>query len=781
MATTNVFQTGAFQSDTFQGTTDVVSTPAVASTSSGKPTAAVTVTVTLPTGIVAGNLLILIFGNDQTLVGDPTVSGGWTKLASFQNTSGGLGADRFSAYYKTAVGGDTCTVQNFDATSTNVAYVCYRISGHDSAAAPEIATSTSVPNLPKASGRQVDPPSIVPSWGSGVDTYFIAAVGLSQVIAESVVQPSSHPLNRINTTSASSVTTYAAGSLQNATSGSNDPSVFSFGVGTSFSSDVFQLSGASLTIAVKGGAAAAIDIPFIYDSSNDVIMDSFAVEFYSDLGTESVAPLSDDLIIVDLDIQESVFDDTVEDIDWDWDNWSWSQAPPIDDNNPEIAPTTLDDQDFSDLSDYGTQTDEPIEDNNPDVSLASVALDEQDFSDTDDYGTQTDVAIPDNNPDVSLSAVSLDDQDFTDTTDYGFNSEPLSDDNNPDISPSSLDDQDFTDTADYGFDSEPAVDDFVVPPEDFILGASTNLDDQDWSDHWDYGFSSDPTIDDFTLREDQLLGLPDGLDDQDWTDTWDYGSSVDQLSIDNNDFVLGDGAGLDDQDWTDQADYGEIINPAIPDNDQEFRPDMVVLDNQDWTDQDDYGFINNPDPSLDEQDPDLSLIDSDSQDWTDTWDYGFQTDQAIGDNNSETAPSALDDQDFTDTADYGYFDIPTQADFVVPQDFALGTGAGLDDQDFTDLSEYGFSFEPERNNVQPPTLVFLTGYDIYVLPSDACQIIVVIWNNGLEPSAFWVEVTQPSNSWTEVSQPALTWTAVSDVSQAWSEIPDVNLNWNQVC
>ena len=409
-------------------------------------------------------------------------------------------------------------------------------------------------------------------------------------------------------------------------------------------------------------------------------------------------------------------------------------------DNPLPESIALDNQDFTDLADYGFSSDPTTEDFVVADKPFNDGLDDQDWTDFSDYGSQTDQPIGDNNPEVAPSA--LDDQDFTDYTDYSsYTAQPI-DDNNPEVAPSALDDQDFTDYADYGS-------------------------------------QTDQPIDDFVLVEEFALGLGYGLDDQDFTDTADYGSQVDPLAGDVVDFNLGTGAGLDEQDFTDTADYGFNIDPPIPDNNPDVGPS--ALDDQDFTDTSDYGYVG-PVP-VDDNNPDVCVaaIALDSQDFTDTADYGFSVDPL-----SDSAPedfvlgdgAGLDHQDFTDREDYGSQTAVLSEDATDP--FPLGTIYDSNDEivNYFDLSDYSYIVPSNINDLS----VLLPNYTVYVLPSDACQLVVVTWNYTTEPSPSWSEITQPSSSWSEVAQPAGSWNAIGEPSSTWSIIIDpAQINWNQVC
>lgn len=91
-------------------------------------------TVNLPTGISAGDLLIVIFGQSAA-PNNPTFPAGWTKV-TFTTTLnlGGVWA------WRVADGSEGSTITVFVGTACQSAHASYRITGHDSATAPQSAT-----------------------------------------------------------------------------------------------------------------------------------------------------------------------------------------------------------------------------------------------------------------------------------------------------------------------------------------------------------------------------------------------------------------------------------------------------------------------------------------------------------------------------------------------------------------------------------------------------------------------------------------------------------------
>lgn len=116
-------------------------------------------TVNLPSGITAGDLLIIVFGQ----IGGTVTITGYTQLATQSFTNG-----RLTLFYKTATGSEGSTVTATTSGNTQTAENSYRISGW--LGTPE-ATTTS------GSGASADPPSLTPSWGLTKTLWLAAAAG----------------------------------------------------------------------------------------------------------------------------------------------------------------------------------------------------------------------------------------------------------------------------------------------------------------------------------------------------------------------------------------------------------------------------------------------------------------------------------------------------------------------------------------------------------------------------------------------------------------------------
>lgn len=158
--------------------------PAVQTTSSGSNTATTSHTVTLPSGIVAQDRLLVVFASAGS--NDTNTPTGWTKLGSTAHSGSAI---RLTVYSKIAVGGDTLTVTTTGSSTSE--YGCYRIVTKGNL---EISSFT------QGTSTSPDSNSLTPAGGSQKYLWFSAiAHGTGGVISGF---PSNYTLGQItvNTT-----------------------------------------------------------------------------------------------------------------------------------------------------------------------------------------------------------------------------------------------------------------------------------------------------------------------------------------------------------------------------------------------------------------------------------------------------------------------------------------------------------------------------------------------------------------------------------------------------
>lgn len=136
--------------------------PTVEATNTSSAASAASASVSLPTGIVSGNLLIAlcVLFDDRT----HTWPAGWTELYDADT-----GSQSSSAAYRVADGSEGASITvNFGGGSSASAHITMRISNYQGT--PEVGTAVG------GISTSPNPPSITPSWGSD-DILVLAMVG----------------------------------------------------------------------------------------------------------------------------------------------------------------------------------------------------------------------------------------------------------------------------------------------------------------------------------------------------------------------------------------------------------------------------------------------------------------------------------------------------------------------------------------------------------------------------------------------------------------------------
>ncbi len=142
--------------------------PTVAATNGGYDGTGTSHTVNLPSGIVAGDLLIVFFDSYTNLT--VTFPSGWTKL--FDGNSGTYG-QTLVCYYRVADGTEGSTIAVTTSASEPTAHTSYRITGYSGA--PTCGT------LATGTNTNPDPPSCSPGWGAQ-DILWIAVCGAAAYV-----------------------------------------------------------------------------------------------------------------------------------------------------------------------------------------------------------------------------------------------------------------------------------------------------------------------------------------------------------------------------------------------------------------------------------------------------------------------------------------------------------------------------------------------------------------------------------------------------------------------
>lgn len=189
--------------------------------------------ITLPSGIVSGDLLIAILALDGDNA-DSTWPGGWDEMIDLISTR-----NRMSIGRRVADGTEGATVDVTTDNSRESAHIAYRISGHDSSQVPEISTG--------ATGASItpDPDSLTPTGGAK-DYLWLAIAGTDSELTVSAF-PSSYVDGIEQNSEAGSFGTTAASAQRELNAASEDPGTFTMSATEQWT---------AATIAVHPAAAA---------------------------------------------------------------------------------------------------------------------------------------------------------------------------------------------------------------------------------------------------------------------------------------------------------------------------------------------------------------------------------------------------------------------------------------------------------------------------------------------------------------------------------------------
>lgn len=202
--------------------------PAIQTTSSGSATSSTSFSITLPSSISAGDLLICI----ATCSGNVTMSGsaGWTQANGAAYTYDSA-LYTSSVFYKTAAGSDTLTVTT--GALSHITYICFRVTGQGSG----FYMAQSNPY------QSINPPNLNPGVGAK-DFLWIAAETHSSGTGATTAAPSSYT----SSVSRSPGIAYLSSGYRELNASSEDPGAFS---GTAYAIEYCLF-----TIAIEPGSTS---------------------------------------------------------------------------------------------------------------------------------------------------------------------------------------------------------------------------------------------------------------------------------------------------------------------------------------------------------------------------------------------------------------------------------------------------------------------------------------------------------------------------------------------
>ena len=143
--------------------------------------------ITLPSGIAAGDLLLLflVVGTSSAVTFTPP--SGFSAVAGAGTSSTTCNAD---AFYKIADGTESGTVISVLSAPTNISVAsAYRVQGADPAYAPEGVATT-------GTGTAPNPPSLTPSWGSAETLWFATFGKRTGILSSLSAYPADYTSNQ---------------------------------------------------------------------------------------------------------------------------------------------------------------------------------------------------------------------------------------------------------------------------------------------------------------------------------------------------------------------------------------------------------------------------------------------------------------------------------------------------------------------------------------------------------------------------------------------------------
>lgn len=209
--------------------------PAIQTTSAGNTADSTSHAVTLPSGISAGDLIVIGFAMNNA---GSVTWGTFTELFDDPGTGTGVG---IAFAYKRAAGGETSETVTTSASDT-AAFVSYRISGIHASSNPEAGTVVN----DSSGATEPNSPSLTPSWGAE-DTLWLSFITKNDD-SDPISYPTNYSSGQIED-STTGVSAAAAMSAQCLNAASENPGAYNYGGGGD--------SWNSNTIAIRPAAVAA--------------------------------------------------------------------------------------------------------------------------------------------------------------------------------------------------------------------------------------------------------------------------------------------------------------------------------------------------------------------------------------------------------------------------------------------------------------------------------------------------------------------------------------------
>lgn len=170
-------------------------------------------TVNLPSGIAAGERLIVMFAGREP--DDVTFPAGWTELYD----TGNAGQACQAGAYRDCDGTEGASITVTTTVNRRSAWQVWRLSRGNfiASAAPEVGT------VATGNSANPDPPTVAPSWGGSVPTLFIVSAAIKESVTPPSVSswPTNYADNQTQVTGAGTNHALHAASRQASTSSEN--------------------------------------------------------------------------------------------------------------------------------------------------------------------------------------------------------------------------------------------------------------------------------------------------------------------------------------------------------------------------------------------------------------------------------------------------------------------------------------------------------------------------------------------------------------------------------
>jgi hypothetical protein len=186
-------------------------------------------TLNLPSGIVAGERLLLVIGKSSTLAQNCTTPAGWTQLINENQAQGAL-----HVYTRIADGSEGATLSLTTSAATAVCCMAFRMKNAASATGPAIGTTAT------GSSTAPNPPSLTPSWGSARNLW-IAFGGIRSTAATVSAWPTGYTNNQTSLASTGGTTNRLFLATKYATGTVDDPATFTLSASVSWRSNTLAV------------------------------------------------------------------------------------------------------------------------------------------------------------------------------------------------------------------------------------------------------------------------------------------------------------------------------------------------------------------------------------------------------------------------------------------------------------------------------------------------------------------------------------------------------------